>query len=92
MNLDESTKVLESHGLYVDDLSRVRVVDQDTADSSRKREIKVWSEKLTWKFSEKTKDSVDDFSADFKTFLAMINDFSTQADAMGKFFFLISTL
>ena len=38
MNLDESTKVLESHGLYVDDLSRVRVVDQDTADSSRKRE------------------------------------------------------
>ena len=34
--LDESTKVLESHGLYVDDLSRVRVVDQDTADSSSK--------------------------------------------------------
>ena len=52
----------------------------------RVREIKVWLEKLTWKFSEKTKDSVDDFNADFKTFLAMINDFSTQADAMGKFF------
>ena len=89
--LDESTKVLESHGLYVDDLSRVRVVDQDTADSSSK-----WpSDFLTFfslsrnretLFSEKTKDSVDDFTADFKTFLSMINDFSSQADAMGKVF------
>ena len=90
--LDESTKVLESHGLYVDDLSRVRVVDQDTADSSSK-----WpSDFLTFfflcreiekhPFSEKTKDSVDDFTADFKTFLSMINDFSSQADAMGKVF------
>merc|ERR1712035_190180 len=34
--------------------------------------------------TQKTKDSVDDFNADFKTFLAMINDFSTQADAMAE--------
>ena len=34
LNLDESTKVLEQNGLYVDDLSRVRVVDPETADAS----------------------------------------------------------
>jgi len=33
-NLDQSKKVLESQGLFVDDLSRIRVVDPETADAS----------------------------------------------------------
>ena len=35
--MNESHKVLESNGLYVDDLSRVRVVDPEIADASGKR-------------------------------------------------------
>merc|ERR1712235_231865 len=34
LNMNESHKVLESNGLYVDDLSRVRVVDPEIADAS----------------------------------------------------------
>ena len=37
LNMNESHKVLESNGLYVDDLSRVRVVDPEIADASGKR-------------------------------------------------------
>merc|ERR1712130_338711 len=33
-NLDQSRKILESEGLFVDDLSRVRVLDPETADAS----------------------------------------------------------
>ena len=36
LNMNESHKVLESNGLYVDDLSRVRVVDPEIADASGK--------------------------------------------------------
>ena len=32
--MNESSRVLESNGLYVDDLSRIRVLDPETADAS----------------------------------------------------------
>ena len=32
--LDESQKVLANQGLFVDDLSRIRVLDPETADAS----------------------------------------------------------
>lgn len=34
--LDESQKVLANQGLFVDDLSRIRVLDPETADASGK--------------------------------------------------------
>ena len=40
LNMNESHKVLESNGLYVDDLSRVRVVDPEIADASGKISVK----------------------------------------------------
>merc|ERR1711953_1106793 len=34
VEMNESSRVLESNGLYVDDLSRIRVLDPETADAS----------------------------------------------------------
>jgi hypothetical protein len=35
-NFDQSNKILENENLFVDDLSRIRVIDPETADASGK--------------------------------------------------------
>lgn len=98
-NLDQSKKVLESQGLFVDDLSRIRVVDPETADASglimlNSFAMKRWKSalfvatvytnfKLQQYNLEKTRADTEEFVSEFNEFLGLIKDFSSQSTALG---------